>query len=255
MKRVYAIIGFLVLLSSCTASMCVGAEDNWRFWLEADDGANMYSAAAMTIGAHPNCLDGNYSDQMGSDSMDRRFPISIIRSSVKAVEGCFAGMLWSRDVKSARPPWTDPIYYDASYPPYYHRKVWELRVAGLSAADTSTPIRLLFLTLGSDVLPTATISHQPIKYYLNMVDNKGLTGSPANGTIWEIPIPTVHSSTAYFALTLPTLNISEFTEGSFINDGYKMEFWQEAVPEPSSMMALGAGLISLAGYGLRRRRA
>lgn len=250
MKKLLAVA--LLLLLAC--GIASAAENNWRFHLMADDGTGMFSAAPMTIGVHSSSLDGNYSDQAASDGQDLRFPIAVTMATVKAVEGQFLGMLWNRDVKSPRPPWTAPIYYDASYPPYYHKKVWDLRIAGLSQADTRTPTRLMFLTVSSATLPAATLGSRPLRYYLEMVDNKGKVGAPANGTIWSIPIPTAHSwATPYFTLTLPTITLSANTESTFINEGYKMEFWQEAVPEPSSMMALGVGFMALAGYARRRR--
>jgi len=241
MKRVLAVaVLALVVCSTATA-----AENNWRFYLRADDGTGMYAASAMTIGVSPNSLDGNYSDQLASDSMDLRFPMAATSSTVKAVEGQFLAWLWNRDLKSPRAPWTDI---------YSGRKVWDLRVAGLTDASTATPIRLSFLTISSTLLPTASISGKPVKYWLKMVDNRRVEGAPANGTIWSIPIPTptLFPSIPYFELTLPTLNLTSNTEGTFINEGYKMEFYQ--TPEPSSLMALGAGLIGLAGCAFRRRR-
>lgn len=248
MKRVLAV----VVLSLVVCGIACASETNWRFYLKADDGAGSNSAAQMTIGVAANSVDGNYSDQFGSDANDLRFPAGFEPDTAKAVEGLFGNMLWNRDVKSPRPPWTHPTYYDPSYPPSYHRKVWELRVGGLSDADTVTPIRLQFKTIGSAWLPPATLSGKTMRYYLKMVDNRGVAGAPANGTIWGIPIPTAHSATPYYSLTLPTLKVSSSTEGALINEGYKMEFFQ--TPEPTSIMALGAGLMALAGYGLRSRR-
>jgi len=239
MRKLLAVA--LLLLLAC--GIASAAENNWRFYLRADDGAGMFAASAMTIGVAPTSKDGNYSDQVASDTADLRFPIASTPSSVKAVEGKFLSMLWNRDLKSPRAPWTDI---------YSGRKVWDLRVAGLTDASPETPIRLSFLTIGPTVLPTASISGKTVKYWLKMVDNKGMSGAPANDTIWSIPIPTMDSGIPYFTLTLPTINLTANTEGTFINEGYKMEFYQ--TPEPSSMMALGAGLIALAGYALRRRR-
>lgn len=252
MKKVLAIACLVVVFSITMAAMASAAENNWRFYLKADDGAGSFSASAMTIGVGPTAKDGNYSDEAASDAADLRFPIASTPSSVKAVEGKFLDMLWNRDIKGPRAPWTHPIYYDPDYPPYYHRKVWDLRVAGLSEASDLSPIRLQFLTISSAMFPTASISGKPIRYYLKMVDNKGVENAPANGKIWEIPIPTVHSGTPYFTLTLPTLKLTANTEGTFINEGYKMEFYQ--TPEPSSLLALGAGLMGLAGFASRRRR-
>jgi len=248
LKKVLAISCLVVVLTITMAAMASAAADNWRFYLRADDGEGMYGANALTIGVTPTSTDGNYSDQPGSDAADLRFPIASTPSTVKAVEGVFpvggVGMLWNRDLKSPRAPWGPPIYGG--------EKVWDLRVAGLTDTSALTPIRLSFLTISSTMLPTASIGGKTVQYWLKMVDNKGVGAAPANGTIWSIPIPAVHLGTAYFTVTLPTLKLSANTEGVFINEGYKMEFYQ--TPEPSSLMALGAGLMALGGLASRRRR-
>jgi len=246
MKKVLAILCLVVVLTITMAAMASAAEDNWRFYLKADDGAGMYAASAMTIGVTPTSKDGNYADQAASDTADLRFPIAATSATVKAVEGQFLSMLWNRDLKSPRPPWIVPYL-----PPV--EKVWDLRVAGLTDTSALTPIRLSFLTISSAMFPTAKIGGRGVKYWLRMVDNQEVEGAPLNGTVWSIPIPTVHSNTIpYFTVTLPTLKLISNTEGTFINDGYKMEFYQ--TPEPSSLLALGAGLMGLAGFASRRRR-
>jgi hypothetical protein len=245
LKKVLAISCLAVVLTITMAAMASAADNSWRFSLKADNGAAADAFAAMTIGVYSGTYvskDGNYSDQLGSDAQDSRFVPSTGVPTGRAVEGVFGDMAWVKDVKSPRAPWT---------PIYGNRKVWDLRVAGMSQATGNT-IRLLFLTVSDAQLPTPTVSGIAVKYWLKMVDRKGVETAPANGTVWEIPIPTVHSTTAWFTLTLPLLNTSGFTEGNLINEGYKMEFYQ--TPEPSSLMALGAGLMALGGLASRKRR-
>ena len=257
LKKVLAISCLVVVFTITMAAMASAADNNWRFYLKADNGAGSDAWQAMTIGVYSTSTlvskDGNYSDSLGSDMQDGRFVTGVGMPTARAAAGVFketypdtsvGDMAWTKDIKSPRAPW-EPIYSDG-------RKVWDLRVAGMGAAADG-PIRLLFTTIGATVLPPPTVSGKAVQYWLKMVDNKGMEGAYANNTIWSIPIPTVHSTTIpYFTLTLPLLNISAFTEGTFINEGYKMEFYQ--TPEPSSLMALGAGLMALGGLASRRRR-
>jgi hypothetical protein len=273
LKKVLAISALLVVLVIVSAAMASAYQNNWRFTIKPDDGNTLNSGGAMTIGVFsttqtkdPYLPGGEYTPT--SDASDVRNDYGSLLGAEKCVVGIFptdsAGLApatWIKDVKTARMPWEDR-YYDSNYAPYYHRKVWDLRVFGLPTADTATPIRLLFTTIGpgTTLLPPASLTYSagppvvnvPAFYWLRMVNNRGVAGAPANGTIWSIPIPTAHTSTAYFTLTLPTLRVSVKDESHIISEGYMMEFYQ--TPEPSSLMALGAGLMALGGFASRRRR-
>ena len=266
LKKVLAISCLVVVLVITMAAMASAAENNWKFYLKADDNAGSNAWAALTIGVFSTAAtrDGNYSDSTGSDASDGTFATGVGQDTASAVAGVFGSPLkaYVKDIKTARAPW-EPIYLSGGET----KKVWDLRVGGMSNAAGDI-IRLQFMTINSQQLPTPNIggTDKPVQYWLKMVDRQaeywtgqGLevpAGLPENGTVWEIPIPTVHNvfpdSPTYFSLTLPMLNITAFTAGSLINDGYKMEFYQ--TPEPSSLMALGAGLMALGGLASRKRR-
>jgi hypothetical protein len=258
MKKVLAIACLVLLFVAATVVTASAAENNWRFNIYADNGAGMFSSSAQ-FGVKTGAKDPLPSDVLPlSDLNDNKW--SILLPTNWTVAGVFpidyAGTktAWSVDIKSPLLP------FDSAYASQGNRKIWDLRVAGAGTAVGST-VRLRFQTVAANMLPPKLLTQsvgppavqKPAGYYLKMVNNWDKEGAPANGTIWVIPIPTAHSTTPYFILTLPALNISvEKSETKLISEGYEMQFYQ--TPEPSSLLALGAGLMGLAGFASKRRR-
>ena len=266
MKKVIVVLSLLAVLFLSMCSTGFASELNWRINIKADNGAGMSSSSAQ-LGILAGKKDPQPTDALPLSDAGTDSPWVAAVSTLKTVATVFpldtAGLVkkaWAVDIKSANQPWNDQ-YFDPDYPPYKHRKVWPLRVAGCGMAITSTPIRLQFLTVGAMVLPSKLLTYSagpPVvtvgnRFWLKMVDNKGKEGAPANGKVWAIPIPTSHTTISFFTITLPTINITVNTSmDKLIEEGYVMEFYQ--TPEPSSLLALGAGLMGLAGFASKRRR-
>lgn len=227
MKRVFAVI--LLALAAC--SMAAASQDHWRLWIKPDDGGGLYSAGLASVGIYSDSSDS-------SDIQDFRFPWSTSQISLKAVSSVFDGGTWLKDIRKA-----DSM-----------EKTWNLRAAGLENSDTGTPVRLQFFASSADVMPPTTYNGRPVLYRLTMVDNRGVAGSPANGTVWDMPVPTVHSTSAFFSLTLPPITLTRSNDSTMISQGYALRFASIVTPEPGSLMMLGSGLIGLAGFAVRRKR-
>ena len=248
--------GFFVVVAVIAAAVLIiavprasASETSWRVEWKADNGAGQISGPQHQTGVYPASVDGLDSVFNG----DHVAPYLIDSGqTLRWVTGIIPGesSTFDRDIKSPAAP--------QSYPG--NVKQWEIRVAAMPMANDD-PICLSVAASFSSGLPPQSISGKPMGFRLIMVDNKGMTGAPANGRTWSIPVPTVATGPYpdfFWKLPqdelLPMLKLSAPNHAAMIGEGYQMRFEQYVVPEPTSLIALGSGLIGLAGLGLRRRR-
>jgi hypothetical protein len=238
MKRIVVVLLALLLLS--TAAMSAD-QNNWRVFIKADDGSGMSSGSGTYVGVYPTSVDGK-DTQDGSP-----FPFSSdVPGTTMILETAIPGEA--------------PVYSHNIQAPTFPcpEKTWDLYIAG-NWNSSRTQIRLRAFTV-NNALPTPTYTHlgvtYPVKYFMRMVDNKGVEGSPTNGTMWELPTPTAHTALVPYwdsPVNLPMIKLSVGDSAHLLAEGYKMQFVQQAIPEPSGLLALGGCLVGLAGF-IRRRR-
>lgn len=219
MKKVLAITCVLIL---CVVSSVLAGEDNWRFLLKADNGAGQAYGA--------DCHAGVFS---GSNVADYG---TVIGQNVAWVVVGVGDTTYSRYGQ----PKTNPV--------------WRLYVAAQGQYEY-TSIRLrLATTSTATVLPPDNVGGVTCWYELTMVNNRGKAGAPANGTVWKYTGPfSVSQDPVGSTITLPVIK-GTIDHSWMMANGYVFDFAQ-VVPEPSSLMALGAGLMGLVGFVARRRKA
>jgi len=227
--------------------------DHWRVTIKADDGAGQLAGVALQVGVSTSATDGPDLNLAPVIDHEAAYAPDVTNTSRWVISDMGDGRTYERDIRSPKSPYDYPN----------GRKVWNLRVAALPNASND-PIRLLFRT--TSAIPTSVDQlGRPVVWELEMINNLGMAGAPANGTIWRIPIPAdVPSATVFWAMdtaadvngvvwgNLPIVKLTTPTDASMLSQGYRMQFRVSAVPEPSSLLALGAGLMSLAGI-IRRR--
>ena len=217
--KAFVLLAAVLLLTGAVQA----TENDWLISIKPDDGSGQAAGPALVIGV---------SSSVSTSPLD--FPVSSDSTVVAAVDPPEA---FDRQILPSSAP----------YP-----RIWDLRLAALTDASYDV-IRLRFYTVSSPTLPPETVlGGQQSAYKLEMVDNRGVMGAPANGTVWTMPIPTAHSTSPYWSVSLPCLTLSANNVPALLAEGYKLEFRQEVVPEPAGFAALGLGLSGLLAF--RRRK-
>ena len=121
MKKVLAIA---VLLLFVTAGAALASETNWLTYIQVSDPAGMNAGTYNMLGVKPAATDG-----VDSYDPESFYLASTIKAASQQIDG-ITTTAYDRNFMST-----------AAYTTYPNQlKIWSFRVAGLSAADTSTGI-------------------------------------------------------------------------------------------------------------------
>lgn len=227
MKKVIAITCILIL---CVISSSFAAAGNWRFWIYAENTDGMFQSTT-TIGVSGTAA--NVEAPYGAD----------LSNSVA---------------------WAPVMLAGVGHTSAFNRTdfgSWTIHMSGSRNIEgNQMQLRIATLT-SSAALPPAQVGGEDVIYKLTLVNNRGVAGAPANGTSWVIPgFATAGNTNVWTSPALPVIKPtsgSSMTDTWLLNNGYVFEFTAgtEVIPEPSSLLALGGGLMGLAGFVARRRRA
>lgn len=229
-----AIILAVLLLLAVSAALAT--EDSWRVRLDADDGYGYSSAIGASLGVYPASVDG-WDAQDGSEYGGL---IADMPQTCMHVATEIGGIAYPKDIKA----------------PARSMTTWDFFVAA-NVNSVANVIRLQLYTINTTAMPAFDWEGHPVGYSVRMVDNRGIPGAPANGTRWMVPVPTTFSHYVPFwnsPVNLPVIKLSQSTNAALLNEGYQLQLVAGPMPEPSSILALGAGALGLAGYAIRRRR-
>jgi len=251
MKKV-VILSLAVIMVLLFTAAVQAAENNWRIQIKADDNNGMYISSTQ-MGIYPTSVDGYDAQDTAAaflaDPEGKQYANWVCIPIPGRTEA------FMKSIKA-------PFATNNPYP----TKTWDLRVFALKdAANTAIRLKFLAVNTSTTILPPSSFNGVPVNYYLKMVDNKGVAGAPANGTVWNLPIPTIADTiNPFFELVMPTglgtdhsIILQQPYETTYLTGAYVMEYGfapQGVIPEPSSMLALGSGLSGLLGFFIRRRR-
>jgi len=234
MKKVVAIACMLIV---CTAVSASASLDNWRVQVRASASDGSYYGVYAQIGVFPGATDG------AEVPPDSEYPWIALQDTTAYIASEMGTKTYSVDMHGQ----------SATGEEYTLKAGVGSLYSDPDDGSGESTFKLVFYTMAS-TYEVVTGSPYP-KYRLTLVDTKGVGGGPAwwaDGHVWDLTIPTT-ASTAFLTLTDVPNRVVAKSHAGLIGDGYEFKF-EQIIPEPSSMLAFGTGLVGLAGFAVRKRR-
>lgn len=248
MKKVLVIACAVALLVSI-ASVAMATEEAWTMMFRASSTNPAQGAGNnMQLGTKTNSVEGK-------DTNDTKGTFAATTAAVGSLEPTFTDVppLYQNDFKAKLVNAGDSARWDI--------RLW------LGTGYGFQTLQLGWWASGVNTVP-ATIGGKGVLYELFLLaDPTGEHATLVSPTqaIWSSTAPVGGSSTAPLdkliwtsaAAFAPegTAGTLKMAAGAAGEGGIRLQFKATVVPEPGSMLALGSGLIGLAGFAIRRRRA
>ena len=194
----------------------------WRMFASASNGSHDYGYHYGTVGVFPEATDGFDGEQLIAS-----WDIPTTYAAVFHDEGVGG---WNGDVGFYLDDYVGPL-------PPGQTKTWQIYVWSTSDMPADHDVTHLVMNRTDNIALTSDFFFD----FKLISKPESVSGGPDIGTIWNLDSPI-----SEVELLLPTYRTDDRLSG------YQFEFSATPIPEPSSLLALGGGLMGLAGL-LRKR--